>query len=47
MQAGYNHKDSKQTVKNNFIIQKGKYQKNRKKGWMNFAKRIKPMKHDN
>lgn len=27
MQAGYNHKDSKQTVKNNFIIQKGKYQK--------------------
>lgn len=31
MQAGYNHKDSKQTVKNNFIIQKDNYQKIEKK----------------
>lgn len=31
MQAGYNHNDSKQTVKNNFIIQKDNYQKIEKK----------------
>lgn len=35
MQAGYNHKDSKQTVKYNFIIQKDKYQKiERKAEWI-------------